>query len=78
MRPNNQTEHAKYLRGRIAGFSRSRTPDDPEYIEARTELAVSNIAEFARVAANEAPPMTAEQVDRLTVLIRGYLGGDAA
>lgn len=78
MRPNNQTEHAKYLRGRIAGLSRSRTPDDPEYIEAQTELAVSNVAEYARVAANEAPPMTAEQVDRLMALIRGYVGGDTA
>lgn len=58
-------------RGRVAALERSRTKDDPDLINARRALATEGLAEhIARVVA-AAPPLTAEQRDRLAVLLRG-------
>ncbi len=58
-------------RGRVAALSRSRTPDDPELVEARRALADELLAaRIARLVA-EAPPLTPEQRDRLAGLLRG-------
>ena len=70
-------------RGKVAALTRSRTPDDPELVEARNKLRESRAAHEAerfvayveRIVA-EAPPLTDEQRDKLAVLLRG--GGDAA
>jgi hypothetical protein len=51
-------------RARYASLTRSRPADDPDLRAARAEKYL------ARVVA-EAPPLTAEQRDRLVVLLRG-------
>lgn len=62
-------------RGRVAALSRSRRPDDPELIDARRQLAAANIASYVERAVAKAPPLTAEQRDRIAILLRN--GGNA-
>lgn len=62
-------------RARVAALSRSRTADDPEFTDARRDLAAENLAAYiARIVA-DAPPLTPAQRDRLALLLGG---GDAA
>jgi hypothetical protein len=62
-------------RARVASLSRSRTPTDPDLIAAKRDLRAERLADhIARVVA-AAPPLTNEQRDRLSLLLRG---GDAA
>lgn len=61
-------------RGRVAALTRSRTPDDPELVSARRDLAAERIAEHIAKVVAEAPPLSAEQRDRLAVLLRGGAG----
>ena len=57
------------LRGRVASLSRSRTPDDPELLAARRELAADGIAAYVERAVAKAPPLTNEQRERIAALI---------
>jgi len=58
-------------RARIASLTRSRRPDDPELLAARERMAALKLeADIAKLVA-KAPPLTAAQRDRLTVIIRG-------
>jgi hypothetical protein len=63
-------------RARIASLSRSRTPDDPELVDARRNLRAERLADYIRRTVDSAPPLSAEQRDRLALLLRG--GSDAA
>lgn len=56
-------------RARVASLSRSRTPDDPELIEARRRLREARLADSIREAVAAWPPFTNEQLDRLAVLL---------
>ncbi len=54
------------LRGRVAGLSRDRSPDDPELVTARRDLAVARLAEqIGNVVAEHGP---LPQTNRLTLL----------
>ncbi len=58
-------------RARVAALSRSRTPNDPEFLDARRDLRAEMLhSHVARVLA-EAPPLTDEQRDRIAALLRG-------
>lgn len=58
-------------RARVASLSRSRTPDDPDLIDARRNLRTERLAEHIARVVDEAPPLTTEQRDRLALLLRG-------
>ncbi|WP_416443444.1 hypothetical protein AB3K78_11765 [Leucobacter sp. HNU] len=58
-------------RGRVAGLSRDRDPDDPVFIEAKRDLAAANIDQFVKRALAAAPPLTSEQADRIAARLRG-------
>lgn len=58
-------------RARVASLSRSRTPDDPDLLEARRNLRAARLAEHITRVVDEAPPLTTEQRDRLAILLRG-------
>ena len=58
-------------RARVASLSRSRTPDDPDLLDARRNLRAERLAVHIAKVVAEAPPLTAEQRDRLAVLLRG-------
>lgn len=58
-------------RARVASLSRSRTPDDPELIEARRNLRAERLADHIEKVVAEAPPLTPQQRDRLAGLLRG-------
>lgn len=63
-------------RGRVAALSRSRTPDDPDLIAARRNLRAERLADYITRVVDAAPPLTAEQRDRLALLLRP--AGDVA
>ena len=57
-------------RARVASLSRSRTPDDPDLIAARRNLRTERLADYIKLMVDAAPPLTAEQRDRLALLLR--------
>jgi hypothetical protein len=67
--PGRPSPQVAAIRGRIAGLSR-RSPDDPELVDARRDLAAERLAEHIRKTVDGAPPLTAEQRDRLALLLR--------
>ena len=62
-------------RHRHNALVRYRDPDDPELLDAKRQMAADSIAIYIKRTAATAPPLTAEQRDRLATLLRG---GDAA
>ncbi len=52
-------------RARIASLSRSRTPDDPELVDARRNLRAERLADYITKTVDAAPPLTPAQRDRL-------------
>jgi len=58
-------------RARVASLTRSRRPDDPDLIAARRDLKASRLADYITNVVDTAPPLTADQRDRLAVLLRG-------
>ena len=58
-------------RARVASLSRSRTADDPDLVAARRNLKAARLAEYIERVVAEAPPLTIEQRNRLSVLLRG-------
>jgi hypothetical protein len=57
-------------RARVASLTRSRRPDDPELVEARTSLRALKLEEHVRKAIDAAPPLTDEQRTRIAALLR--------
>lgn len=62
-------------RNRLVALERWHGPDDPRTIEARRDHKEQALADHIRRVVDEAPPLTAEQRDRLSSIVRG---GDAA
>jgi hypothetical protein len=58
-------------RGRVGSLTRSRTDQDPDLVDARRDLAAANIGEYVRKVVSNAPPLTAEQQDRIAALLGG-------
>ncbi len=58
-------------RARVASLTRSRTPDAPDLLDARRQLRTERLADYITRTVDAAPPLTAEQRDRLAVLLRG-------
>ena len=56
-------------RARVAALSRSRTPDDPDLAAARRDLRAARAEDYIRSVVDAAPPLTDEQVRRLSVLL---------
>jgi hypothetical protein len=65
-------------RARVASLTRSRTPDDPELIEARRNMRAARLEDVIRRTVAAAPPLTPEQRDRLAVLLRATPDGGRA
>lgn len=58
-------------RARHAVISRHHGATAPRAIEARRDLRAARAAEYIQRLVDEAPPLTAEQRDKLAVLLRG-------
>lgn len=56
-------------RGRVAGLSRDRAPDDPELVEARRDLAAVVLEDRVRKVLTTGPPLTAAQRSRIADLL---------
>ena len=70
-------------RARVAALTRHRGPDDPALGDARRDLAAERLTEYVRRMVASAPPLTPEQRDIITALLRaparsGDGGGSAA
>jgi hypothetical protein len=63
-------------RARVASLSRSRSSDDPDLIKARQNLKAERLADYIVRTVDQAPPLSAEQRERLALLLRG--GGNAS
>ena len=61
-------------KARVASLTRSRTPDDPELLDARRNLAAENLAAFIERTVDAAPPLTAEQRAKLAGLLTAGAG----
>jgi hypothetical protein len=57
-------------RAKIAGLSRDRRADDPELLDARRNLRALKLEEHVARVVAEAPPLTDEQRERITALLR--------
>ncbi len=58
-------------RARVASLSRSRTPDDPDLVDARRNLRAERLAEHIATQVAAWPQLTDAQLDRLAGLLRG-------
>ena len=58
-------------RAKVAALSRDRSPDDPDLVDARRDLRAARLEDYIRRTVEAAPPLSAEQRDRLAVLLRG-------
>ncbi len=58
-------------RARVARLSQTRTADDPVLVDARQKLRVARAEDYIRKLVDAAPPLTEEQVRRLSVLLNG-------
>jgi hypothetical protein len=56
-------------RARFAALTRSRQPDDPEYLAAKRNLAFAKTEAFIKEVVARAPDFTPEQIDQLRVLL---------
>ncbi|GAB47198.1 phiRv1 phage protein [Mobilicoccus pelagius] len=65
-----KSRETRALAGRIAALSRSRTADDPEFIDTRRRHKESALADHIKAVVDTAPPLTDEQRERLVVLLR--------
>lgn len=65
-------------RARLASLTRSRSADDPDLIDARRSLKALRLEEHVARIVAEAPPLTAEQRDRIAALLRPSAQGGAA
>lgn len=71
MSPRTPSRPVAVARGRVAGLSRDRDPNDPEFIAARRDLAALTLEEHIERALAVAPPLTNEQADRIAARLRG-------
>ena len=60
-----------HYRARVGALSRDRLPDDPEFVEARRNLAAANLEATVLKVITSAPPLTTEQRERITELLKG-------
>ncbi len=58
-------------RARVGALTRSRPADDPDLLAARQDLRVARLADYITRTVDAAPPLTADQRDRLAALLRG-------
>lgn len=65
------TAERLHYRGRIASLTRSRTPDDPELIDARRCLKAATLAEHIERVLRGTPPLTQTQRYELAALLQG-------
>lgn len=77
MAPRNYSKPVSTAKAKVAGLSRSRTPDDPEFLAARRELAAAKLEAYVRSVVDAAPPLSPEQADRIATLLRSTAAGTA-
>lgn len=65
-------------RAKVGALSRSRESTDPELVAARRDLKAAMLAEHVKKVVDQAPPLTAEQVDKIAALLRRGGASDAA
>lgn len=61
----------KTARGRLAALTRHREPGDPAIEDARRDLRAVRLEDHVKRVVDDLPPLTDEQVSRLTLLLRG-------
>lgn len=67
-----------HARGVVAGLSRSRSEEDPEYIAAKQRLKELKFEEYITRTVNAFPQLRQEQIDRITGLLKPLSGNRPA
>lgn len=57
-------------RARVASLSRSRTSNDPDLVQARSNLKAARLEEYVARAVAEAPPLSDSQRERIAAILR--------
>jgi hypothetical protein len=65
------SETVAHLRARKASLSRSRSDDDPDYVETSRDLAAEVLKEHAERVVSTAPKLTEAQIQQICALLRG-------
>lgn len=60
-----------HYRGRVAGLSRDRLPDDPELLDAKRRLRAAGLSMHIAEVVDQAPPLSQSQRDELARQLRG-------
>ena len=58
-------------RAKVASLTRSRTPDDPELVDARRNLKALRLEDHVRRTMESWPPLTPDQCARVAALLGG-------
>lgn len=58
-------------RARVAILTRHRPADDPELIASKQRLKAMMLEDHVVRVVSEAPPLTADQIDRIASILRG-------
>jgi len=70
-------QKARRLSSTVAAITRHRGDQDPTLPELRRDLRAAGLEDYIRRVVGAAPPLTADQRDRLATLLRGS-GGETA
>ena len=65
------TPAEKTQRARVAALRRHR-PNDPKTDELAAEFKADRLSQYIKRVVDSAPPLTAQQRDRLALLLRGH------
>jgi hypothetical protein len=77
-RPAVPSPEVSHRRAQVAASKRHRGADDPRSMDAVRELRETMLAEHIQRIVAQAPPLSAEQRNRLAVLLLGAPGGGHA
>jgi hypothetical protein len=71
------SDTVRHLAGRKAALSRSRRPDDPEFISVSQSLKAQQLADYIAKTLAAAPPLTSHQRASLAELLAPVRRADA-
>jgi hypothetical protein len=76
--PRNISPKVVRARGRVGGLSRSRAADDPEFVDAQSDLAAANLEDVVSKTVAAGAILTREHDEAILAALAGVKRGDVA